>query len=141
MQLIVNSLYTPNWQADAVLAYVRHFIGDGIEASWNNSNYDAEPIIAPWYNGRERSYVISMKSKNWKDQINIAFFEYRNSEEICILEFRASTINPPTINDLPADHPYNNSKSALTAIYPFGEAAKAGEKIAVMLNEFWKATL
>jgi len=53
--------------------------------------------IARWENFREQGYVIYVS--NGKEQINIAFFEHRNSDEICAVKWiQDITMNSPTID-------------------------------------------
>jgi len=74
-----------NHQAKAVLAFMQ--VHDGM----------AQPEVARWENCREQGYVISMKNENG-DQINIAFFEHRNTDSICAVEWKQNTTNAPTID-------------------------------------------
>lgn len=75
-----------NHQARAVLAYLSAH--DAIEASWSDERkcYDACPEVNRWHNCREQGYVVTMRSKDYSRQVNIAFFEHRNSDGICAIE-------------------------------------------------------
>lgn len=142
MKLVNHTEFSPNHQADAVLAYLRYAINDGIEGSWDQTRHDylAEPEVVEWYNGRERGYVVFMKSRTMDRQINIAFYEHRGSDSICVLSFEALTFNPPTLANLPDGHPYVSSSSGLAGMFKVGEAMQAGDLIAQMLKDFWNAT-
>jgi hypothetical protein len=78
-------------QSQAVLAYLRGMEGE-FESDWLT-----EPRVARWENCREQGYVIAMRNHKPRAQLNIAFFEHRNSDEICAIEWRQITINSPTI--------------------------------------------
>jgi hypothetical protein len=89
-------------QARAVLMALQG-IGD-IESSWDNEfkRYTAELNVARWENGREQGYVISLlrykKAPPSSDQLNIAFFEHRNSDSIHAVKWLQHTFNSPTID-------------------------------------------
>ncbi len=73
-----------DYQARAVLAFLQS--NDNlIEDSWNTERgkYEANINIGRWENCREQGYVLSMMSQN-RRQINIAFFEHRNSDSIYV---------------------------------------------------------
>ena len=96
MRMFRNNYQKPNAQADAVRAYLEGL--DGVEPSWNSEAGGYAPVnIAEWHNGRERGYVVMFRNSSGQ-QLNIAFFEHRNSDEICALEWVQNTINPPTID-------------------------------------------
>lgn len=88
-----------NVQAQAVKAYLSGH--DGLEPSWSKEKqkYMVEPEIYPWYNGREKGYVVCVKIAH--KQLNIAFFEHRNSDAICAIKFEVYTFDPPTPDDIP----------------------------------------
>lgn len=91
-----------NHQAQAVLAMVRYLIGDGIEASWNDEwkQYDAEPKVTRYDNCREQGYIVFMRSKRRDKQINIAFYEHRNSDQIYVQVVEKNTFNSPVASDI-----------------------------------------
>ena len=126
-----------DFQAQAVLAYLRQ--GDGIEDSWSKEykEYQADPQVNRWHNGREQGYVVSMRSEGYVKQINIAFFEHRNSDSICVLVFEAMTINPPTLDNIPEG--VYKDKYDLTKSFSYGQALEASDWIREQLVLFWKA--
>ena len=109
-----------NCQAKAVLAYLQKY--DGIEESWDaeRSRYLAQPTFSRWENCLEQGYVVCMRSKDFRRQINIAFFEHRNSDCISAVEWEQCTTNAPCIEtaefgeaysdkfDTSHDEPYGN---------------------------------
>ena len=129
-----------NGQARAVLAYLS--MHDGIEQSWSAEwkRYLAEPQVDRWHNCREQGYVVTLKSEDYSRQINIVFFEHRNSDEICAVEWEGRYLNPPTINDIPKTHPYCTDKFAVSHHESWGDAQKMAEWIFIRLTDFWKVT-
>lgn len=122
-------------QARACLAYLQ----DGyIEASWDETKleYTAEPTVARWHNCREQGYVISLSTPLYTRQLNIAFFEHRNNDELCAVKWEQFTINPPTIYTIPATA-YPN-KWAISHTEPFNHAYEMASWILTELNTFWK---
>jgi len=131
-----------NPQAQAVLAYLGH-ITDGVQASWNSDSmrYDADVSVARFHNCREQGYVLSMRSRDYKRQLNILFFEHRNSDSIIIVEFEKCTINPITIDQVPETHPWFHSKYAYDKAFSCGEVYDAASYIVERLEVFWTESL
>lgn len=128
-----------NWQAHGVLACLRRF--DGLECSWSKetSRYLARPEVNPWFNGRERGYVVTLRSDDYSRQLHIAFFEHRNSDSICAVMFEAAgLINPPTINDIPKSHPYYESKWEYDFSVSVGKFIEMSDWIIDKLEDFWE---
>jgi len=130
-------------QAVATLAMFSYF-ASGVSASYvggSNYHYEAEPRTDRWMNGREQGYVISMTVPSHNHpQINIAFFEHRNSDDIHALVFESKTIygTAPTLGDIPTDHPYLHDKYATQHKVNPGQFMEMAEWIIDKLNEFWK---
>lgn len=124
-----------NHQAMAVMQYMRMF--SGIESSWSKENkaYMADVEVAPWYNGRERGVVFSLKDRSYRRQLNIAVFEHRNSDQICAVMFEAYTFNPPTLADVPAG--VYESKGDVSKSFGFGRAADMAQWVYDQLEAFW----
>jgi hypothetical protein len=101
-----NNYQDPSAQAKAVLAYLDRY--DGVEPSYNKDMHMYEPCsIAEWHNGRERGYVVMFRNAK-RDQLNIAFFEHRNSDEICAISWVQNTLNPPTMETAKFGDVYKN---------------------------------
>lgn len=127
-------------QSRAVLAYLSQ--GDGIEESWDDErgSYKANPTVARWHNCREQGYVVSMISDSYVSQINIAFFEHRNSDCICAVRWTGkTTINPPTIESAEFDDIYKDKWDVSHSVN-YGEAFQMAEWIKEQLIEFWVKT-
>jgi len=70
-----------------------------IESSWNNEwkRYEAEIKVARWENCREQGYIVSLKHK--RDQLNIVFYEHRNSDAICAVKWEQYSFDNLTIHN------------------------------------------
>ena len=131
-----------NCQAQAVLAYLSGH--DGVEASWSTKHkeYQARPEVNRWHNCREQGYVVSMRNTDPKGslrQLNIAFFEHRNSDAICAIRWEQVTTNPPTIDT--ADFEKNNiykDKYDTTFDVGFAQPFEMADWVMDQLEIFWK---
>lgn len=128
-----------NAQARAVLAYLSAH--DGIEGSWSAEGkcYDARPEVARWHNCREQGYVVFMRAKDRSRQINIAFFEHRNSDSICAIEWEQLTVsgNPPTIESMDTGGTVYKTKYDVSHSVAYGQAAEMADWIYARLTAFW----
>lgn len=138
-KLIGNNHDGANYQAQSVLAMVRYRLGDGIESSWDDSQkrYTAEPLVHRFDNCREQGYVIYMRSADYARQINIAFYEHRNSDSIYVQVNQVRTLNAPTL-EVVTDGMADKYQSAFSAIV--GEIDKVADFIETTLVDFWKAS-
>lgn len=85
-----------NYQARAVLM---HLQGCGpIQSSWDDKykRYRAEIKVARWENGREQGYVVMLQKGC--TQLNIAFYEHRNTDGLHALVWTQYTFNSPNID-------------------------------------------
>ena len=84
-----------NWQAQAVLAYLRSMYSWVVNGTWNKVHefYEATFHVGRYENCREQGYVFSLRYKN--EQRNYAVYEHRNSDVIILLVFDKLTINTP----------------------------------------------
>lgn len=128
-----------NYQAKAVLAFLQR-IAD-IEESWNKEEkrYEAEPKISRWENCREQGYVVSLRSKDYKRQLNIIFFEHRNSDSICAVKWEQVTINAPTIDTAEFGDVYKDKYDTSHSV-GYGKVSEMADWIAKELKEFWILT-
>ena len=53
--------------------------------------------VARWLNGREQGYVATLLNLTG-EQLNIAWFEHRNSDSLHAVKWEQLTMNPPTID-------------------------------------------
>lgn len=127
-----------NAQARAVLAYLSNkepFYGmDELQ------KVICGPEVDRWHNCREQGYVVRIRSFDSKRQLNIAFFEHRNSDDICAVEFEALTLNPATIADIPEDCPYMKSKYNVSKSVEYGRVTEMADWIFERIKNFWEDT-
>ncbi len=130
-------------QAQAVLAMFQQLLGDGIESSWNDEykRYDADIKVARWENCREQGYVLMLVSKNWSKQLNIAFFEHRNSDQLCAIRWHHLTINSPTIDNAMFGDECYSDKWDTNYDVPYGQAMEMAEWINDEFETFWSDTM
>ena len=141
MYLLENYLEDgANYQARATLMFLQR--DADIEESWNDEwkRYDAEIQVARWENCREQGYIISMRSKDYKRQINIAFFEHRNSDQICAVKWKQCSTNSLTIETADFGGEVYKDKWDTSFGVGYGEITKMAEWIEEQLEEFWEET-
>jgi hypothetical protein len=121
--------------ARAVLALISDF---NIEDSYNNDrrNYDADINVSRWQNCREQGYVLTLRSKDYSKQLNIAFFEHRNSDSICTVEWEQVTTNAPTIDTAEFGEKYK-TKWDTDFVCKYDEHYEMAQHIKESLTKFW----
>ena len=126
-----------NKQARAVLCLLQEMT---IEESWSTDfhRYTAEPTVARWENCREQGYVVSLRSENRQDQINIAWFEHRNSDSICAVKWEQSTPNAPTIETAQFGNVYADKYDVSHSSKPY-DCLEMAEWIEAELQAWWIA--
>lgn len=128
-----------NYQAQCVLAILRHL---AIEESWDADRmaYDFEPWSYPevdrWQNCREQGYVIYWRLS--RKQINIAFFEHRNSDNICAVEWEQLTTNAPTIDTMDRNQIYKD-KWDVSKTVSYNKFSEMADWIMERLTAFYLA--
>lgn len=125
-----------NRQAKAVLAFLQDLT---IEDSWDSERkkYIASPSVSRWENCREQGYIISMRSQDYSRQINIAFFEHRNSDRICSIKWEQISINSITIDTADFDGQCYSDKYDVSHSVGYGEVLAMANWIQEELHEFW----
>ncbi len=123
------------WQAQAILAYLRSYLT--IEESWNPDyhKYGAETQIGRWENCREQGYIVYLRDNSY-NQINIAFFEHRNSDSICMIKWKQNSVNALTIDSAKFDGVYRD-KWDTSKNFGCAEIINAAQWIIEELNSFW----
>jgi len=129
-----------NHQARAVLVFMQPYID--IEKSWDEERkrYCAKIEVARWENCREQGYVLSVKSKDYSKQLNIAFFEHRNSDSIHAVKWEQCTLNSPTIDTAKFPDDVYNTKFDTSFSVGYGKIVSMSEWIQNELEEFWTLT-
>lgn len=128
-----------NHQAWAVLHYLAGREPDFAE--YKDGYYAIWLETAPWYNGRERGFVISMAKSIGGKAIHIAFFEHRNSDSICALRCVTSDfgMNPPTLQSHgEAFYPTDNKFDDIAFSVGPGEIGKMADWIYDQLKEHYQ---
>ena len=126
-----------NWQARAVLAYLQYSTVSVVESevcSMNNkTGHKHIPIfeVGRYENCREQGYVVSLLLHT--EQIHIAFYEHRNSDNICILMSQGFSMNTPSIEFMWKDRGENASKYDYNKDFQFGQIVECGEYIEQLL--------
>lgn len=126
-----------NYQARAVLMMLQHF-----ELEADMDTIDKEYIypikVARWENCREQGYVVMLKARNGKN-INIAFFEHRNTDGISAVKWEQPTYpNSPTIDTaLPHMGEYADNKYATSFGVSYGNILEMAEWIGEQLQAWW----
>jgi len=124
--------------ARAVLALLSWF---EIEESWDSerNEYLAEVAVNRWHNCREQGYVLSLRSKHYGRQLNIAFFEHRNSDSIHAIKWEQLTLNPPTIDTADFGDVYETKWDTSFSVN-YNQHYDMSKWIREQLTDFWIET-
>lgn len=123
-----------NYQARAVLMFLQG--NTNIEESWNSQEYEAKIKVARWENCREQGYIVSLRTSDFRKQINIAFFEHRNSNRIHAVEWEQTSINTLTIDTAKFGEIYKDKYDTSFSV-DWREAFKMADWVTERLIEFW----
>ena len=88
-----------NWQAQAVLAYIRSQQFRVREATSKQLIIDPEIQVGRFENCREQGYVFRLRF-GVNILKNYAVYEHRNSDELIVLESTNETLNTPSIEEM-----------------------------------------
>lgn len=130
-------------QAKAVLAYLRE---KELPFSWNNKKEkeECEARIFLWHNGCEQGYCISFgKEHRFSNVLNLAFFEHRNSDNICILRWESDRpfFNYPLEEkDIFEKAYHGGDKYNVYKFFEYGKAAEVADFIMKEIEDWWKKT-
>ena len=128
-----------DYQAQSVLAYLRtHLI---IEESGNDKFKKYYPMIKAgrWENCREQGYVLTMNKQRNGERLNIAFFEHRNSDDLCALSWHQNTTNTPTIDTADFKNECYSDKYDVSFRVAYMEIIKMCEWIIKQFSEEWQS--
>ena len=122
-----------NWQAQAVLAYLRYRAEEFIGETYDKKNgcYEATISVGRFDNCREQGYVVSVRYKG--QQRNYAFYEHRNFDSICVVKFDQQTKDTPTLEDV-CDK--MKDKYDYTISFKYGQILECGEWIGGDIMDF-----
>ena len=132
-----------NWQAQAVLAYVRSQQEFAMEQRYANDYtklalWGSGLKVGRFENCREQGYVLSVQlwAEETKDgefkQRNWAFFEHRNTDKIAVFKSDCHTINTPTIEEIYGDR----GKYDYDKIFHYGEILECGKYLVDDIRDF-----
>lgn len=124
-----------DYQARAVLVLLQREAD--IEESWNKEykKYDAEIKVARWENGREQGYIVSLVGREG-GQLNIAFFNHRNSDSISAVKWKQESMNTLTIDTAKFGDVYKDKYDTSHSV-EYGKAYEMAEWIVNELREHW----
>ena len=120
-----------NWQASAVLAYMRNLKRHILNKTWDKDlidHYHCRLQVGRYENCREQGYVFSIRMSG--HQRNYAVYEHRNSDQLIVLISDVLTINVPSIDDMWHDKGENPSKYDYDKAFGYGEIVECGDWIA-----------
>lgn len=122
-----------NWQAQAVLAYLKGQKPYILDETWDSEHhiYNANLYVGRYENCREQGYVFSILYKG--NQRNYAVYEHRNSDELCVVVFDKQTINTPTLEDV---IDVMKDKYDVTNSFSCGDIKTCGDYIANDMRDF-----
>lgn len=127
-----------NWQAQAVLAYVRAYSSWALNGTWDDEakKYMATLDVGRFENCREQGYIFSVRYKT--SQMNYAVYEHRNSDQICVVRFVGNTINTPT-----SEMVFENMKDKydVTISFGYGGIVECGEWLVGNMNNFVRSLI
>ena len=115
-----------NWQAQAVLAYIRGNYYKVIENTFDKEfrDYRADVKVGRFENCREQGYVF-MLNYDYTRIANYAVFEHRNSDSLVVFVSNNFTTNTPTTQEV-----YNGrDKYGYDANFKYGQVKECAEWI------------
>ena len=124
-------------QARAVMAYLSDMSPDFAE--YENGHYNVSLETKPWYNGRERGFVVSMAPgmDYARPAINIAVFEHRTGDQICVLEWESDSFSH-FYNEVPGGGlACEASEAIVPQSFPYGAAGAAAAYVYARLSTYW----
>lgn len=129
-----------DYQARATLMALQGAIGDGIQSSWNDERrtYEAEIEVDRWHNCREQGYIayLSFYVGRKGFQLNIIWFEHRNSDNIHAVKWEQKSINPLTIANAEFGDIYKTKYDTSFSV-SYDKYAEMAEWIKDQFVEFW----
>ena len=124
-----------NWQAQAVLAYIKGniFSLENFVKYDNNLFYKAK--VGRYENCREQGYVFSIQV-GYENERHYAVYEHRNSDTLCVLISDGLCMNTPNVEFMWKDRGENASKYDYNKGFDCGDIIKCGEWIIADMMEW-----
>ena len=126
-----------NWQAQAVLAYIRGNIirlEDFVKYENKDKNLFYKARVGRYENCREQGYVFSIQVGYGNDR-HYAVYEHRNSDTLCVLISNGLCMNTPNGKFMWNDRDENASKYDYNKRFDCGDIVKCGEWI---IDDMWE---
>ena len=122
-----------NWQAQAVLAYLRSMYSWVVNGTYNRELdfTEADFRVGRYENCREQGYVFSLRYMC--EQRNYAVYEHRNSDSLIVLVFDGASINTPCREEV-----WDNMKDKYdyTQSFSCGQIIECGDYIIENAQQF-----
>jgi hypothetical protein len=115
-----------DWQAQAVLAYMRGHIFQVEDEVKKKDNWGMS-YVGRYENCREQGYVFSIKVG--LEQRHYAVYEHRNSDRICVLISDGVCMDTPNVEFMWKDRGENATKYDYNKDFRCGEIMECGEWI------------
>ena len=103
-----------NWQAQAVLAYVRSHL---------DLPKTYKVLVGRYENCREQGYIFTL-CKDYLQLLHIAVYEHRNVDSIIIKTFRGQFVNTPRAEDLGMEDKWDYDTS-----FDYGKILECGKEV------------
>ena len=101
-----------NWQAQAVLAYLRWDNSEILLKTWSDNyhRYMATLKVERYENGREQGYVFTIEYNG--NQRHYAVYEHRNSDALIVLIANGFSMNTPNVDFMWKEHADENGHTS-----------------------------
>ena len=126
-----------NAQARAVLMLMQDFTPQSVRHIEKDFTYYAHIDVARWENCREQGYILSMRNSTHKEQLNIIFFEHRNSDRIHAVKWKQNSMNSINIDTAKFGDVYKDKYDTSFAVDP-GQVSEMCEWICQEFSYFWE---
>lgn len=116
-----------NWQAQAVLAYMREKIfrlEDFVNYKHKDKNLYLYTRVGRYENCREQGYVFSIQVGS--KERHYAVYEHRNSDQLIVLIANGLNMNTPSVNFMWKDRGENATKYDYNKSFSCGEITECG---------------
>ena len=127
-----------NWQAQAVLAYMRGHIfrvEDIVKYKHKDKNLYYKARVGRFENCREQGYVFSIQI-GYENERHYAVYEHRNSDILCVLISDGLCMDTPNVDFMWKDRGENASKYDYNEGFSYGEIMECGEWIIADMLEW-----
>lgn len=101
-----------NWQAQAVLAYLRWDSSEILSKTWSDKQhcYTATLKVGRYENCREQGYVFTIEYNG--EQRHYAVYEHRNSDSLIVLIANGFSMDTPSVEFMWKEHTDENGNTS-----------------------------